>query len=408
MTDSGSPLDSLAGALVETNDQLLALYQLATITTQSLDEVEATSEILRRAMDLLDADEVVLRLGDQELEARESGQPSVGWRSRTPRRRSEDLAGSSNKATTSTAIDVSVGALHGVLIAVRRERPFGTADLKLLSAVATMALGAVQTSRHHHDALSRAVMARDHDTAAELAQLALPRWRPSLPGLELFARSDSARSAGGDLFTFAVVGDTLRFVVGDVSGKGLPAAMMMTTVISAATAAFQTEGKRGPSAVLHSIDRWVHDYLSEAGLFVTLLAGSFCTSTRELLLANAGHAPVLFVPAGDGSQRARTIDASVPPVGVLPLCALGTDALVEEKIEASPGARLVVASDGFTEQPNQVGTMWGEDRLATAVTTDAVAAARELGERLFHDLEHFSNGAEQSDDRTLLILGVVG
>ncbi len=394
--EAPSPLDSLTGALVEANDQLLALYELATITSQSLDEREAVDEILTRAINLLGADGLQLTVADDD--------PS------TPD--TEFVAGSAlvssdgveiappPKAPTETAVSVETTGYAGTLRACRLDRSFGTADHKLLSAVATMALGAVRTSRHHHDALNRAMMARDHDTASELAQQSLPSWRPSLDGVRLFARSDPARAAGGDLFTFAAQDGALHFVLGDVSGKGLPAAMMMTTVISAATAAFQTCGDAGPAAMLSSIDNWVHDYLADAGLFVTLMAGTYGPDPHHLSVASAGHGPMLFV---EGDQ-VSTLDASVPPIGVLPLSLVGppTDIV----LDAKPGSRLVVSSDGFTEQANPQDEMWGDDRLIEAIR-DRTMSTDELGDALFEQLETYADGAEQTDDRTLLILDVM-
>lgn len=386
-SDPGStpfdPVDSLTEALVDANDQLLVLYELASLTTHSLDEHDSVSEILGRAGKLLGSDALTFTVDGMVVQ----GAPETGDASRL---RAEQHA---------AEVHVENQGLTAQLVATRAGRSFGTADHKLLTAVANMALGAVQTSRHHQETLAGAVAMRDHDTASALAQLALPAWRPSLDGVEVFARSDPARAAGGDLFTFAVIDDVLHFVVGDVSGKGLPAAMMMTTVLSASTAAFPSAGADGPGEVLRTIDRWVHDYLAEASIFVTLMAGSYDPNGRRLHVASAGHGPILFVEAGE----VRSIDPAMPPIGVLPLADFepGGDAV----LEPSPGSLLAVCSDGFTEQQNDAGDMWGDSRLHEALRCSELAVDQ-LGAELFDTVEKFAGSAEQTDDRTLLLLGI--
>lgn len=372
MVTSSSPADSLAEALIDAQDQLLALYELATLTTESLDEAECVEPILERATRLLSADEMTFVVGEA------SAAP----------------APSAHSSATLIPVENSSG-LAGVLTAYRDHKPFGTADRKMLRAVANIALGAVQTSRLHADAVAQAVVARDHNTASELAQLALPSWRPQVSGLDVFARSDPARMAGGDLFTFVETSTALHFVVGDVSGKGLPAAMMMATIISSATAAMHSHGA-DPLATLSSIDSWVYDYLSESGLFVTIVAGTVDTTTGEMRIANAGHSPVVAVRSGVPAN----IGATAPPLGVLPL---GSTTISEERLVLSPNDRFVVCSDGFSEQLDPAGKMFGDERLVQNLA-DLSQGANDHGPGLFRELDAFAQGAPQTDDRTLVIV----
>ena len=389
------PTSSLTATLVEANEQLLVLYRLASISVESLNETEAVAAILDQAESLLAADLLVFSVEGHQLHA--TNEPLATSAGRRRRHDDEPPPVDVGRAPNQTSVEVTNGPLNATLYAHRDNKTFGTADHKLLTAVASMALGAVQTSRHHHQALEGAVAKRDHDTASELAQLALPTWRPDLPGVEVYARSDPARAAGGDLFTFAVQGSTLHFVVGDVSGKGLPAALMMTTVISAATAAFQSVGASGPGPVLEAIDDWVHSYLAEAGLFVTLMAGSYDVDSRRLALASAGHGPIFYQDDG----RPRSIESVVPPIGVLPLSEVGP--IRETVIQTRPGSRLVVSSDGFTEQQNLSGQMWGEEKMVN-VLADSDLSAADLGTFLFNRLQDHAGAADQTDDRTLLII----
>ena len=161
------------------------------------------------------------------------------------------------------------------MLKISRDQVFSTGDRKLMTAVAEVALGAVQASVMHENAVASALVAQEHQTASELAQLVLPSSQPNLAGAAIFARSDPAREAGGDFYCFDEVDGRVLFAVGDVSGKGLPAAVTMTTVVSAAMAAFASKGSLGPTSVLRYIDRWLYQSLDDAAMFVTLLVGSY-------------------------------------------------------------------------------------------------------------------------------------
>lgn len=363
-------------ALIESNDQLLAMYDLAALTSKSLDEDHAVAEIVERARRVVRVDELFFTVDGE------------GVGTDTPSRTADDAC-----------FDVSNAAgASGTLIARRSDR-FGTAERKLLEAIANLCLGASHAARLHAKGVADAVMQRDHDTAAAMAVTALPHWRPEVPGSSCFARSDPARAAGGDLFAFGVSGRRIDFAVGDVAGKGLPAAMMMTTIISAATAAFQLRGERGPVEVLRSIDDWVFAQLSEASIFVTLVVGSLDVDARQLTIVNAGHSPVLMVRNG----VAIDLEADVPPLGVFPVADVAPT-LEARRHELAPSDRIIVASDGFTEQFNAGGEAFGDD----AVTSILSAPGRldRIGEELYAAVETFAEGADQSDDRTLFMLGL--
>ncbi len=385
-TEPDSQVELLAGALVDANDQLLALYELTSITADSLDEREVVTRLLDRAKTLLNADALVFEaVATYSVGDREPVEYLTTARHHQPVGQSVVL--------TATCIDAS--GETATVSALRRRAEFGTADAKLLDAVATMLSSAVTTARMHQAAVEQAVMASDHETASHLAQSALPRWLPALPGADLFARSEPARSAGGDLYCYEVIDAVLYFAVGDVSGKGLPAALMMTNVISASKAAFHRHGSEGSAAVLRAVDLWMHRPLSDAGMFATLIVGSFDPASRRLQLSNAGHSPVLL--SCDGVLE--PLLAQHPPVGVLPLP--DPDVFTEE---LSVGDQLIVASDGITEQLGGDGGMFGDDRLAALVKSNTAMSAAELGATVFDRVELFAGAAPQGDDRTLFIV----
>lgn len=403
MPDAGpSPVESLTKALVEANDQLVTLYELTSVTMQSLDEQETANTILATAAGLLGAD---LRLWCVERRdglpaSADSPEDDDGYYLHTEATNSVACGDDASPEVGHHSICVELETMDkrqsGRLEASRCQRPFGTADRKLLTAVGNLVSGAFNASRLHEVELDQAMVARDHDTASALARRALPNWRPSVNGLEVYAESHPARAAGGDLFCFSVVDNTVHFAVGDVSGKGLPAAMMMTTVISASTAAFQGAAQAGAWAAMSAIDAWVYEYLAEAGLFVTLVVGQFDTINHTLSLVNAGHSPVLLVQ-GD---QVTPILADIAPIGVLPVH--DGPKLTAQRFELAVGDRLVICSDGLTEQENPSGEMVGEEHLNNSVV-DRDHDVHELGPRILDYVEEFADGHPQADDRTLVI-----
>ncbi len=367
--------DLLTAALVEANDQLLAMYDLTGIVGRSLDAHETVPVVLERLRHLLGAESVRIT-GDADFVSTYSSVPSVG--------------------SDTVTVEVSDAWGPDIWISAERRDRFGTAEAKMISAVGRLAASAIRVSELHNHRLRQALSSRELEAAAELARLALPSWRPNLGGADVYARSDPALDAGGDLFTFTQIGDVLHFAVGDVSGKGLPAAMVMTSVVSAANAAFGQVGDAGPGKALSTIDQWTYAYLNDTGLFVTMLVGSLDIRERRLRLASAGHSPVFWV----SETGAVAVPAETPPLGVVPISA----PLGWEVAGSDVNGMLVVGSDGLTEQVNHVGEMYGDDRLVDLLERSLGRPAAELGEHIFADVESFADGSSQSDDRTVLLL----
>ncbi len=381
-------LASLTSALVEANDQLLAVYDLTHVSSDTLDERRAVVDVLTRSARILDADAMVLRaesevVGIGEPADRELLETAVG----------ERPAAAGDRITVVAASHAS--GLEAELFALRHSGPFSTGDRKLLSAALRTVLGAISTARLHQQVLSRALDTRELERAAEIAQLALPSWRPELPGLELFAASEPARETGGDLFCFASEGDDLAFAVGDVSGKGLTAAVMMTTAICAAKAAFRDPTLDDPADQLAAISDWTYDHLSDAGLFITLFVGHYRSDTGTLRWANAGHSPCGVMRHGTWTE----LGAQIPPIGVLP-----TIQPHIESTELGVGDLLAVGSDGIVEQENDAGVPFGDHGMRSLLGMCPPPVLSELGPALFSAVDRFADGRPPIDDRTILLL----
>lgn len=368
-------VNSLTSALIDANDRLLGLLALITDEAPpSLDNDTLITAIVDRAAPILKLDGVTV-----------TGAADYRWGS-------PDSNGSGEWSSTHVIPEQG----EAEITFHRKATRFNTADTKLLGAVAKLITNAVTTARMHRAAMDQAMMAKEHATAARITTAALPDpdATPDVDGVTMFANLVPARNTGGDLYAWKEIDGCLWFALGDVSGKGLPAAVQMSTITSAIEAAFRQHPDEGPDAVVDAVARWVHARLSESGMFVTLAVGHFDPTTRLLRLANAGHSPIVFRRDGV-SER---IDATAPPVGVIEGIPV-----IPTVIETRTDDLLVLATDGFTEQDNADGEMYGEDRFDETIA-GAEGDAAAVGTMLLDELAEHGQDQEQSDDRTLMVL----
>lgn len=242
--------------------------------------------------------------------------------------------------------------------------------------------------------------AAEYESITDELKLALDTLRKLQPPIDLeiggyrvTARSRQDREVGGDLFDAAVVDDTsFAVMVGDVSGKGLPAAL----VVPALLVLFRSELKRGggPGELLERINRQLSDTMAHTG-GATLGVGFVNTASGEIRYASAGQTdPYLLVP----DHAPQPVDCSSLPLGIAP------DARYEEKaIRLAQGGRLVLYTDGVLEASDPSGEMFGFDRLEAYLQrwSPEVAASHWM-ERLFTILDSGYSG--RKDDKTLLVV----
>ena len=234
--------------------------------------------------------------------------------------------------------------------------------------------------------------------ASEIQESALPRTFPPFPNrseFELHAAMDPAREVGGDLFDFFFVdAHHLFFHVGDVSGKGVPAAlfMMITQTL------VRSEAMRGgsPADVLARVnDLLAHD--NDTTMFVTMLCGTLDTRTGAIDMANAGHNPPLKSdPQGDLKYMNLTANRLL---GILE----GSDYAVQSTTLA-PGDVIFFYTDGVTEASDRAGRLFSDPRLETTLAGQQQASMTGLIDHVRSAIAAFTRGAPPSDDVTMLAL----
>jgi sigma-B regulation protein RsbU (phosphoserine phosphatase) len=238
---------------------------------------------------------------------------------------------------------------------------------------------------------------RDRELAAaeEIQQSLLPRSMPVLEGAELAVAWRPAGAVSGDYFDIIQFDESrAALCVGDVMGKGMPAALVMSN-LQALVKAF-AGARQPPQRLCEQINRAVCGNLTE-GRYITFFYGLFETASRRFVYANAGHNPPLLVRR-DG-QSTRLSEGGIV-LGLFP-----ESPYEQSEVKLRAGDRLLCFTDGVTEAANEAGELFGEERLLRLLVEHRRRSASELREAILCAVSDFSGGSFQ-DDVTLVILAI--
>lgn len=293
---------------------------------------------------------------------------------------------------------IGQGELLGALYLGHRlsDQPYSTDDRRLLGNLASQVAPAMKVAQlvreQQAEAKERERIQQELQVAALIQQTLLPKELPSIPGWSVDAFYRPARAVGGDFYDFIQLGpDRLGVVIGDVTDKGVPAALVMATCRSMLRAAAQNHDS--PSAVLQDVNSNLVVEIPPA-MFVTCLYAIIDTTAGEVVFANAGHnLPYVRNTAGVIELRATGM-----PLGLMP------DMTYEEKTHVlQDGDVMVLTSDGITEAHNPSGEMYGFGRLMGRVGSRPTD--NDMVGCMMDDLESWTGPhAEQEDDITLVVV----
>ena len=242
-------------------------------------------------------------------------------------------------------------------------------------------------------------------TAKAIQESALPRIFPPYPDIlkfDIYASMHAAREVGGDFYDFFLIGDDadgeqgkLGFLIADVSGKGIPAALFMMNAKALVSGYIKSGVELG-----EAIENANHQLCdgNDEDMFVTLFAGVLDYETNAISFVNAGHNPPLLWHAGSWTWLK---ERSGMPLGLF-------DGMPYKAYELSCeiGDQLLLYTDGVTEAMNVSGDQYGEARLEAIASRSYPMHPRELIGQVRHDVATFTDGAEQSDDITIVALEV--
>lgn len=274
--------------------------------------------------------------------------------------------------------------------AVRYDRD----ELKAFVLLANVVAVAITHARYHALEEERRRLRTELDAARRIMSRLLPSDLPDVPGLAMAGHLEPCEEVAGDLYDVRPLPDgRVLLVVGDVSGKGLPAALLVAALLPTIRVVALECADLGRLAAR------VNDQLfasTDAVRFATLFLGLLDPRTGRLEYVNAGHNPPLLF--GDGGDLV-TLAAVGPPVGMMP------DMDYPVRIcELPAGSRLVFFSDGLTEAMNAAEEMYGDERLQALLAACPDCNVAELRHRVLADVAAFTGGAPPSDDLTLLLV----
>ena len=325
------------------------------------------------------------------------------------------LVMSRGSALASVVIYAStVGVFVGVGILLYLEQGFlfdaAVPSATLGGLFTSMLLVTLTEAERHRQALRRQVerqkeqaarLAGELEAARRIQMGSLPDPATAFPGdrrLDLYAFLEPAREVGGDLYDFFTLGhDRHCFLIGDVSGKGLPGSLFMAV----SKALYKSAALRGVSsvdAIMREADAEISRDNAE-GLFVTMFAATLDTRTGLLEYCNAGHEPPYLLPNGDRAL-ARLADGGGPP-----LCVLDRFAYTARSHTLAPGDTVCLVTDGVLEAMSPKNEPYGRARFeALLEKVGRAASAAEIGQAIRLEVSRFADGVEQSDDLAILVL----
>jgi sigma-B regulation protein RsbU (phosphoserine phosphatase) len=266
--------------------------------------------------------------------------------------------------------------------------------LELLSAFAVQAAMAVERARTARERVERRRLEKELAIARDIQRSFLPASAPRVPGFDLAGTSISHDEVGGDYYDFIAVSDTrMGLAIADVSGKGIPAALLMAGFRMSLLAEIRNEF--AIRAVMRKVNQLLHES-TERDRFVTAFYGVLDFRNGVLIFSNAGHNPPLLLRP-DGSREELT-DGGVA-LGVL------EDTQYEERpIALGHGDVLVMYTDGVSEAENEHGEQFGPERIERLVRSQPEHTARELTQDIVAGVLDWAGDRGLDDDLTLLVM----
>src|SRR5216110_3030400 len=266
--------------------------------------------------------------------------------------------------------------------------------LKLLTTLASVAAIRVENARLTEEQIERERLEREQQVASEIQQRFLPAAAPQVDGYELQGISFPRYEIGGDYYDFIQrEGGKLVVALGDVSGKGTAAALLMSSLHAAVHAHAETHDSI--AAAISAVNRYLVESIPP-NRFVTLFYAELDPKVGSLAFLNAGHNPPLIVHAGGTLEQLAS--------GGLPLGILADADFREGRTKLYPGDVLVIYSDGVSEAVNPNGEEFGATRLYEVVARNLDTSASGIRDRIESALTKFCQGTTAADDITLVIV----
>ena len=388
--------------------ELEALYEVGLAIASTLDLDRLGEEVLMRAILLLDARRGALyllddegyflagHLGGEALERFSVEEIDVASLASGESFPEQLLPGAGHLLASPVEVD---GQGRGLLVVADKESrtgvgPFQVRDRRTLMLFANQAAIALENAKLHKLALDKERLEREMELAAEIQQQLLPKSMPQIDGYEVIGWNRPARQVGGDYFGFQNLGDgRLGIVLGDVTGKGMPAALLVSTLHSALRVLLDRM-EVGP-ALIQQLNSHICES-SSANKFITLLLATLDAENGRLAYLNAGHNPCILLRA-DGSLEELTSGGL--PVGLVPMATYEASAL-----DVGKGDLICLYSDGITECESCDEEEFGYERLIDMLRRLFDRPLPEILAEIDRTMIEWAEGQAQGDDQTVVLL----
>ncbi len=297
-------------------------------------------------------------------------------------------------ATHLVVTDEDCEAALGLVNKVNKK--FTAGDAKLLTALAQQVGTIIKNFLVHERLVVEERLSRELEIAAEIQVSLLPTELPKMEGLAIAVGSITASEVGGDFYDFITLDDhQLTLIVGDVAGKGIPAAML--TSVTRTMLRVEAMRDEPPHAIIHRANNILHEDLSRADSFVTVFVATLNTAEGTLSYASAGHSPAILWRVE--TQTIEQLKATSPPIGIF-----GYRGESTRTITLQPGDTLVFYTDGITEAQSPDGEFFGLRRLIQIVKEKAGEPPEMLRAYIQAEVANFCRDSLTRDDATLLIV----
>jgi phosphoserine phosphatase RsbU/P len=273
-------------------------------------------------------------------------------------------------------------------------REFSKDDMNLLTVMANVAAIRIEHARLAEEEQKGLLLAKDLDQAAEIQRGLLPTSAPQMPGIDLAGYNAACRTVGGDYYDFIPYPDgRVAILVGDVSGKGMPAALLMSNLQARVQVLF--EDPTNLAALVTRLNRVIAANCP-ANRFISFFIGVYEPVTGEITYVNAGHNPPLLVHCEGAVEE---LEGTGLLLGIMP-----SAQYQQRSCKLEVGDVVVLFSDGVTEaeQPD-TQEQFGEERLAKILAEQSCNSAKAIIEVINQRIAEFTNGSPPADDITLLV-----
>jgi len=287
------------------------------------------------------------------------------------------------------------GELIGVLNLFNKKNDdgFSENDQRLLSIIASQSAQVIENSRLYEQEKQLLKIEKELEMARSIQQKLLPKESPDIPGFDIAGFSYAAKDVGGDYFDYIKLDDdNWCIALGDVSGKGIPAALLMSHL--QATMRYQVQGNQKFIDTIFKANNFICTN-TEGNKFVTLFGGILDVKKKVFNYVNAGHNFPFYLT---GNELVPLKDGGLV-MGMVPDVPYEDNSIQFKKDEL-----VVIYSDGVTEAHNELEDMYGDKRLQDVILQNKKKSATEIALAIYKEVKEFERNMEQDDDITVVVI----